>query len=134
MAMCEFFIAALHHYSCFASVTLPYFIYFIKHAHEFCKVRIKLSSKRSKVSRTCFLISSHWHHQPLHYFIITFRSNYEAYCHSLSTGTIDLHIDSARIFGCCSSSCVILVDLVDLHIPSVRSSECKHVMACTGVG
>ena len=62
------------------------------------------------------------------------RSNYEAYCHSLSTGTIDLHVDSARIAGYCSSSCVIPVDPVDLHNLCVRSSECKHVMACIGVG
>jgi hypothetical protein len=41
-AVCEFFIAALHHYSCFASMTLPYFTYFIKHALDFGKVKIKL--------------------------------------------------------------------------------------------
>jgi hypothetical protein len=39
---CEFTIAALHHYSCFASMTLPYFIYFIKCALEFGKAKIKL--------------------------------------------------------------------------------------------
>ena len=39
---CEFTIAGLHHYSCFASMTLPYFMYFIKHALEFGKVKIKL--------------------------------------------------------------------------------------------
>ena len=52
--------------------------YFIKHALDFCKVRIKLSSKHSKASRSCFLITSHCHNQPLHCLILTFRSNYEA--------------------------------------------------------
>ena len=47
---------------------------------------------------------------------------------------IDLHIDSARIVGSCTSSRVTLVVPVDLHNPSVRSSECKHVKACIGVG
>jgi hypothetical protein len=42
MATCEFTIAVLQHYSCFASMTLPYFIYFIKRALEFGKVKIKL--------------------------------------------------------------------------------------------
>jgi hypothetical protein len=40
-AVCEFFIAALQHCSCFASMTLPYFIYFIKPALYFGKVRSK---------------------------------------------------------------------------------------------
>ena len=58
-ATCEFTIAALHHYSCFASMTLHYFIDFIKCALEFCKVWIKLSSRHSKTSRIYFLINSH---------------------------------------------------------------------------
>ena len=57
---CEFFIAALHHYSCFSSVTLPYFIDFTQRALELCKVRSKLSSKHSKARRTYFLITSHY--------------------------------------------------------------------------
>ena len=125
MATCEFTIAALHHFSCFASMTLPYFMYFMKFALEFGKVRIILLEMLFKSKQSIFP-----HQQPLHVLILTFRSNYEAYCHSLSTGTIDLHIDSARITGSCSSSCVTLVVPVDLHNPSVRSSECKHVMAC----
>ena len=128
-ATCEFTIAALHHYSCFASMTLPYFIDFIKHALEFGKVKIKLLEMTFKGKQSIFP-----HQQPLHCLILTFRSNFDAYCHSISTGTIDLHVDSARITGSCASSCVILVVPVDLHIPSVRISECKHVMACICVG
>ena len=33
--------------------------YFIKHALDFCKVRIRLPSTHSKTSRICFLITSH---------------------------------------------------------------------------
>ena len=128
-ATCEFTIAVLDHYSCFASMTLPYFIDFIKCALEFGKVRIKLLEMTFKGKQSIFP-----HQQPLHCLILTFRSNYEAYCHSFSTGTIDLHVDSARITGSCASSCVTLVVPVDLHIPSVRSSECKHVMSSIGVG
>ena len=62
------------------------------------------------------------------HYVLTFRSNYEAYCHSISTGTIDLHVDSARITGSCASSRVTLVVPVDLHNLCVRSSECIHVM------
>ena len=129
MAMCEFTIAAIHHYSCFASMTLPYFMDFIKRALEFGKVKIKLLGLTFKGKQSIFP-----HHQPLHCLVLTFRSNYEAYCHSISTGTIDLHVDSARITGSCASSHVTLVVPVDLHIPSVRSSKCKHEMACIGVG
>ena len=128
-ATCEFTIAALHHYSCSASMTLPYFIDFIKCALEFGKVTIKVLGLTFKGKQSIFP-----HYQPLHCLVLTFRSNYDAYCHSISTGTIDLHIDSARIVGCCSSSCVILVDPFDLHNLCVRSSECEHVMACIGVG
>ena len=103
------------------------FEYFVKLALELCKVRIKLSSTHSKASNTCFFISSHCHCQPLHCLIHTIRSNYEAYCHSFLTRTIDLHVDSARIFGCCVSSLVILVVSVDLHLWCVRSSEYKQV-------
>jgi hypothetical protein len=129
MATCEFIIAALQHYSCLASMTSPYFIYFIKCALEFSKVKIKLLEMTFKGKQSIFP-----HHQPLHCLKLTFRSNYDAYCHSFSTRTIDLHVDAARIFGCCSSSCVIPVVPVDLHIPSVRSSQCKHVMSCIRVG
>ena len=106
-------------------MTLPYFIDFIKRALEFCKDRIKLLEMTFKGKQSIFP-----HHQPLHCLVHMFRSNYGEYCHSFSTGTIDLHIDSARITGNCSSSCVTLVVPVDLHNPSVRSSKCKHVMAC----
>ena len=109
-AMCEFTIAALHHYSCFASMTLPYFMFFIKHAIEFGKDRIKLLEMTFKGKQSIFL-----HHQPLHCLVLTFRSNYEAYCHSISTRNIDLRIDSARIFGYYASSSVTLVVPVDLH-------------------
>ena len=128
-ATCEFTIAALHHYSCFASMTLPYIIDIIKHALEFGKVRIKLLEMTFKGKQSIFP-----HQQPLHCLVLTFRSNYEAYCHSISTRNIDLHVDSARITGSCASSCVTLVVPVDLHNSCVRSSECKHVMACIGVG
>ena len=128
-AVCEFFAAALHHYSCFAPTSLPYFIDIIQHALELCKVRIKLLEMTFKGKQNMFP-----HQQPLHCLILTFRSNYEAYCHSISTSTIDLHVDSARITGSCASSCVTLVVPVDLHILSVRSSECKHVMSCIHVG
>ena len=114
---------------CINDLTLPYFIDFIKHALEFDKVWIKLLEMTFKGKQSIFL-----HQQPLHCLVLTFRSNYEAYCHSISTGTIDLHVDSARITGSCASSRVTLVVPVDLHIPSVRSSECNHVMACIGVG
>ena len=60
MDACEFFIAVLHHYSCFASMTLPYFIYFIKHAFDFCKVRIKLLGLTFKGKQNIFP-----HQQPL---------------------------------------------------------------------
>ena len=124
-AACKFTIAALYHYSCFASMTLPYFMYFIKHTLEYCKVRIKLLELTFKGKQNIF-----HHHQPLHCLVLTFRSSYEAYCHSISTGTIDLHVDSARIFSCCASSRVTLVVPVDLHNLCVRSSKCIHVMAC----
>ena len=57
------------------------FEYLIKSALEFCKVRIKLSSTPSKACKTCFLISSHCHHQPLTCMIHTFRNNYDACFH-----------------------------------------------------
>ena len=114
---------------CINDFTLPYFIYFIKRAIDFGKVKIKQLEMIFKGKQSIFP-----HQQPLLFLVCTFRSNYDAYCHSLSTGTIDLHVDSARITGCCTSSCVILVVPVDLHIPSVRRSECKHVMASIGVG
>ena len=68
------------------------------------------------------------------HYILTFRSNYEAYCHSISTRNIDLNVDAARITDSCASSRVILVVPVDLHSLCVRSSECKHVMSSIGVG
>ena len=113
----------------FASMTLPYFIDFIKCAFEFGKVRIKLLGLTFKGKQNIFP-----NHQPLHCLVLTFRSNYEAYCHSISTRAIDLHVDSARITGSCTSSCVILVVPVDLHILSVKSSKSKQVMSCIGVG
>jgi hypothetical protein len=58
-ATCEFFIAALHHNSRFASMTLPYFIYFIKYALEFSKVKIKLLKMTFKGKQSIFP-----HHQP----------------------------------------------------------------------
>jgi hypothetical protein len=102
--------------------------YFIKRALDVCKVRSKLLGLRFKGMQNIFSC-----HQLLHCLILTFRSKYETYCHSFSTGTVDLHIDSARIFGSCTSCLVIPVVPVDLHIPSVRSSECKHVMSCIHV-
>ena len=75
-ATCEFTIAALHHYSCFASMTLPYFIDFIKSALEFGKVKIKLLEMTFKGKQNMFPCQ-----QPLHCLVLTFRSNYEAYCH-----------------------------------------------------
>ena len=59
--MCEFTIAALYHYSCFASMTLPYFIDFIKCALEFGKVKIKLLEMTFKGKQSIFP-----HQQPLH--------------------------------------------------------------------
>ena len=53
-ATCEFTIAALHHYSCFASMTLPYFIDFIKRALEFGKVKIKLLEMTLHAYIHCF--------------------------------------------------------------------------------
>ena len=108
----------------FASMTLPYFIDFIERALEFGKVKIKLLEMTFKGKQSIFP-----HQQPLHCLILTFRSNYEAYCHSLSTRTIDLNVDSARITGSCASSCVTLVVPVAVHNLCVRSSECKHVMS-----
>ena len=113
---------------CINDFTLPYFIYFIKRAIDFGKVKIKQLEMIFKGKQSIFP-----HQQPLLFLVCTFRSNYDAYCHSLSTGTIDLHVDSARITGSCASSHVTLVP-VDLHNLCVRSSECKHVMACIGVG
>ena len=103
--------------------------YFTKCALEFGKVKIKLLEMTFKGKQSIFP-----HQQPLHCLVLTFRSNYEAYSHSISIGTIDLHVDASRITGSCASSRVTLVVPVDLHIPSVRSSECIHVMACIGVG
>ena len=102
---------------------------FIKCALEFGKVRIKLLEMTFKGKQSIFP-----HQQPLHCLVLTFRSNYEAYCHSISTSTIDLHVDSARITGSCASSRVTRVVPVDLHNLCVKGSECKHVMACIGVG
>jgi hypothetical protein len=59
-AVCEFTIAALHHYSCFASITLPFFKYFIKCALEFGKVKTKLLELTFKGKQSIFP-----HHQPL---------------------------------------------------------------------
>jgi hypothetical protein len=59
-AICKLSIAALQHYSCFASMTLPYFIYFIKHALDFCKVRSKLIGLTFKGKQNIFP-----HQQPL---------------------------------------------------------------------
>ena len=129
MATCEFTIAALYHYSCFASITLPYFMYFIKCALQFGKVKIKLLELTFKGKQNILP-----NHQPLHCLVLTFRSNYEAYCHSISTRAIGLNVDSARITGSCASSRVTLVVPVNLHNLCVRSSEYKHVMACIGVG
>ena len=109
-AVCEFFIAVLHHYSCFASMTLPYFMYFIERALEFGKVKIKLLEMTFKGKQSIFP-----HHQPLHFLVLIFRSNYEAYCHSISTGTIDLHVDASRITGSCASSRVTLVVPVEIE-------------------
>ena len=58
-ATCEFTISALYHYSCFASLTLPYFIDFIKRALEFSKVRIKLLEMTFKDRKSTRLNSSH---------------------------------------------------------------------------
>jgi hypothetical protein len=58
-AVCEFTIAALQHYSCFASMALPYFIYFIKCALEFSKVKIKLLEMTFTGKQSIFP-----HHQP----------------------------------------------------------------------
>ena len=110
-------------------MTLPYFIDFIKCALEFGKVKIKLLEMTFKGKQDIFP-----HQQPLQCVVLTFRSNYDAYSHSFSTSTIDLHVNSARSFGCCESCLFILVVPVDLHIPSVRISECMHVMSCIGVG
>ena len=110
-------------------MTLPYFIDFIKCALEFGKVKIKLLEMTFKGKQSIIP-----HQQPLHCLVLILQSNYDAYCHSISTRTIDLHIDSARIVGCYIGCLVIPVVPVDLHIPSVRSSECKHVMSCIGVG
>ena len=111
MTSYEFFIAVLHHYSCFSWMTLPYFMYFNNCALELCKIRIKLFRLTFKGKQNMFP-----HHQPLHCLILTIQSNYEAYCHSFSTSAIDLHVDAARIFGCCTSSLVIPVVPVDLNI------------------
>ena len=51
----------------FASMTLPYFVYFIKCALDFCKAWIKLLGWQSKASRIYFLINSHCHHPPVHF-------------------------------------------------------------------
>jgi hypothetical protein len=59
-AVCELFIATLQHYSCFASMPLPYFIYFIKCALEFGKVKIKLLEMTFKGKQIIFP-----HFQPL---------------------------------------------------------------------
>ena len=114
---------------CINDFTLPYFIDIIKCALEFGKVKIKLLEMTFKGKQSIFP-----HQQPLPCLVLTFRSNYEAYCHSFSTGTIDLHVDSVRIVGSCARNHVTLVVPVDLHIPSVKSSECKHVISCIGVG
>ena len=85
-------------------MTLPYFIDIIKHALEFGKVKIKLLEMTFKGKQSIFP-----HHQQLNCLVLTFRSNYEAYCHSISTRNIDLHVDAASITGSCASSRVILV-------------------------
>ena len=54
LLLSEFTIAALHHYSCFASMTLPYFMYFIQRALDFCKVRIKLLGLTFKGKQNIF--------------------------------------------------------------------------------
>ena len=109
--------------------------YFIQCALEFYKVRSKLLGLTFKAGRTYFLISSHQYHPPLHCLILTLTSNYDAYCCSFSTGTIDLYVGSIRIFGCCTSSLVnILVVPVDSSNFCVRGSECKHIMPYIHVG
>jgi hypothetical protein len=51
----------------FASMALPHYIYFIKCALDFSKVRIKLSSTQSKASRMYLIITSHRIASYLHY-------------------------------------------------------------------
>ena len=67
----EFTIAALHHYSCFASMTLPYLMYFIKPALEFGKVKIKLLEMTFKGKQSIFP-----HQQPLHCLVLTFTASH----------------------------------------------------------
>jgi hypothetical protein len=63
-------------------MTLPYFIYFMKRALEFGKVRSKtvradIQRQAEHISSSPVIISSS--------LVLTFRSNYEACCHSFST-------------------------------------------------
>jgi hypothetical protein len=68
-------------------------MYFIKCALDFCKVRSKLLGLTFKGKQNMFP-----NQQPSSLPTITLphlhlQSNYEAYCHSFSTGTIDLHMN-----------------------------------------
>ena len=109
-------------------------MYFIKCALDFCKVRIKLLKLTLKGKQNMFP-----HHKQLSSPVIPlphlhFKATMITYCHSFSTSTIGLHVDSAGVFGCCTISLVILVVPVDLCNLCKRSTECKHIMACICVG
>ena len=121
---------------CISDFTSPYFIDFIKHALEFGKVKFKLLEMTFKGKQNIFP-----HHQSLHCLVLTFRSNYEVYCHSISTRTIDLHVDAARIiFGYCASSCVNhVVPVLLIYINSFCNTNFRNtykylilVYSCTG--
>ena len=110
MDACEFFIAALHHYSClcsnditlFWSITLNMLLISAR-LESNCQVHIQRQAEHIS-SSPAVVISSH---------CIASYSHYKAtmmHIVILSTSTIDLHVDSTRIiFGCCASSLVILV-------------------------
>ena len=111
-------------------MTLPYFMYFIKRALELGKVKIKLLEMTFKGKQSIFP-----HQQPLHCIAL--------YLHSEATmKPIAIQSQQEPLIcmltqqGPLAVAQVVVSLLLSLLIYTicVRSSECKHVMACIGVG
>ena len=109
MAGCEFFIVALHHFLCLCNNDIT----------SFLSILLNLLLRYARLESNCPVDIQR---QPEHVSSAT------------ATVTTSCYIVSTRISGCCPSFVVILVVSVDLHLWCVKSSECKQVMSCMGVG
>ena len=103
--------------------------YFIKHALDFCKVRIKLSSKDSKASRIYFLITSHCiasyiHSEAIMLHIVIHSQHKTLICMLTQQGSLAV----AQVV------LSFLLSMLIYTIWCVRSTECNQVMSCINVG